>query len=73
MATTIPYDVPISGWVRLNIYNLLGQRITTIADHRATPGSYSAIWDAVDFPTGIYFCRMESDNFTQTKKLFLLK
>ncbi len=72
-ATTISYDVPISGWVRLNIYNLLGQRITTIVDHRATPGSYSVVWDAGDLPSGIYFCKMETNNFNEVKKLLLLK
>ncbi len=72
-STTISYDVPITGWVHLDIYNLLGQKITTIADHQATPGSYSAVWDAKELPSGIYLCRMESKNFNQVKKLLLLK
>ncbi len=72
-STTISYQVPITGNVSISIYNLLGQKITTIADHQATPGSYSTIWNAGDLPSGIYFCKMEAGNFTQTKKLLLLK
>jgi hypothetical protein len=72
-ATRISYSVAITGHVQLAIYDLLGQRVGTIVNSILAPGTHSAIWDSKDLPSGIYFCRMESGKFHQTRKLILLK
>jgi len=71
--TTIRYDLPQSGQVRLTIFNLLGQEVARLADGRQVAGSHTISWDAADLPSGIYLCRMEAEGFTQTRKLMLLK
>jgi len=72
-ATTTAYDVPVQGNVKLNVYNIMGQELATLADGPASPGSYSVTWDARDLPSGIYFVRMEAGEFVQTRKVVLLK
>jgi hypothetical protein len=78
--TNIFYEVPVTGQVRLAIYNLLGQQVAKIMDRTVVPGSYSQVWDARDIASGIYFCRMsvktpegEAGGFQQVRKLVLLK
>ncbi|MBU1706958.1 T9SS type A sorting domain-containing protein [bacterium] len=71
--TTIRYDVKQASNVQLAIYNLLGQKVTTLTDRRHLPGSYSVSWKADDLPSGMYLCRMEVGDFVQTRKLVLLK
>jgi hypothetical protein len=71
--TVIRYDMPMAGSVSLTIYNLLGQRVATLFDGRQLTGSYTVSWNASDFPSGLYFCRMDAAGFAQTRKMVLLK
>ena len=72
--TIISYQIPVNSQVKLSIYNLLGQKLTTLVNKKQTPGKYKVEWDAGDFSTGIYLYRIETDKeFTQTKKLILLR
>ena len=71
--TTILYEIPVDGQVRVEVYDVLGREVATVADHRAQPGSYSVTWDAGELPSGIYFVRMEAGEFRQTRKGVLLK
>ncbi|MBU1937818.1 right-handed parallel beta-helix repeat-containing protein, partial [bacterium] len=71
--TMIRYDVKHTGPVRLTIFNLLGQKVTTLVNTRQLAGSYMISWNASDLPSGMYLCRMETSDFTQTRKLVLLK
>jgi hypothetical protein len=71
--TTIRYDMPQSGQIRLMIFNLLGQEVARLVDGRQVAGSHTVFWDATDFPSGIYLCRMEAAGFTQTRKLVMVK
>jgi len=72
-ATTIVYDVPVRGHVRMNIFDVLGRQVATLVDGVADPGSYSVRWDAEDLPSGIYFVRMEAAGFQKTQKVVVLK
>ncbi len=71
--TTIRYDVKQTGVVRLTVYDLLGREVVTLANARHVAGSYTVTWNAVDLPSGVYFCRMEAPDFVQTRKMVLLK
>jgi hypothetical protein len=73
LTTVIRYDVKQDGSVRLTIYNLLGRKVTTLADRWHIAGSHTISWNAADSPSGIYFCRMEAPGFMQTRKLVLVK
>ncbi len=72
-STTIEYSLPEAGIVKVSIYNVLGQQITTLVNQFKSQGSHKVTFDAKNLPSGIYFYKMESNNFVQTKKLMLLK
>jgi len=71
--TMIRYDVPTTGTVSLTIFNLLGQRVTTLFDGRQLAGTYTVQWDAANLPSGVYLCRMEAQGFVQTRKMVFVK
>ena len=71
--TTIQFDVAERGNVKLDIISMEGKHITSLIDHECEEGSYSADWDASHFSSGIYLVRMETEDFSQTRKLVLLK
>ena len=59
--------------MKVVIYDALGNQLDVIYDGFAEAGSYKVTWDAASYASGIYFYRMESDNFVQVKKMILLK
>ena len=71
--TTISYDLPTDGEVKITIFNLSGQTITLFDKGMQTSGSYELIWDSKENPSGIYFYKLQSGNFSQTKKMILLR
>ena len=71
--TMIRYDVRKTGHVSLRVFDLLGREVATLVQGTIPAGSYTIAWDAADFPSGIYFCRMEAADFVQTRKMLLVK
>lgn len=72
--TTIKYSLSKPLNVLLKIYNIVGQEIKTLVDKRQNSGCHSVIWNAEELPSGIYYYQLiAGDNFTQTKKLILIK
>jgi len=71
--TTIQYEFPFSYDVRLEILNIRGQLIRTLVDEHKAPGRYSIEFDAGGLSSGVYLYRLVSGNFTQTRKMVLLK
>jgi hypothetical protein len=72
-STTIRYTILKSSEVTLTIYNLLGKEITTLLNKTQTPGEYSVIWNGQSHASGIYICRLQAGDFTETRKLVLQK
>jgi eukaryotic-like serine/threonine-protein kinase len=72
-ATTIRYNLPQSCPVILKIYNQIGQEIETFIDGYQSAGTHSVQWNADKLTSGIYFYRLKSNGFNQTRKLILLK
>jgi hypothetical protein len=71
--TQISYALPKAGHVKLEIYNLLGQRVATLVDEYQQTGQKTINWEAKDFASGIYFYKLSTDDFTATKKMVLTK
>ena len=71
--TSISYTLPRDAHVRIAVYNLLGQEIVTLTDENQSAGNHSVLWDAADAPTGVYFYRLETAEFTATRKMLLAK
>ena len=72
-STTFEFSIPKTEFVTLKIYNLLGQEIATLVEKQLTAGSYSYFWDATGFASGVYYSKIEVENYTQTRKLILMK
>jgi hypothetical protein len=71
--TAISYTLPQPSRVRIDIYNILGQNVTTLIDAPQEAGEHQIIWNAGDQPTGMYFYRLTTDTASETKKMLLLK
>ena len=72
-STVIRYTIPETGFVKLKILNILGQEIRTLVNATQTAGEYKITFNAQNLSAGVYFYRLETGTFTQTKKLILLK
>lgn len=76
--TTISFTLPKQGRLRLEVFNITGQKVRTIADGNQPAGTYSVIFDGCDekgnqLASGIYFYRITTENDTETKKMIMLK
>ena len=71
--TTINYQLPISSYLTLKVYNLLGQDIATIFEGVQSAGNYSVTFDASGLTGGIYLYQLKAGNFVENKKFILLK
>ena len=71
--TTISFSLPTTSHITLKIYNILGEEITTLKNDILSSGNYSINWNASNFSTGIYFCKMKVENTSIVTKMFLLK
>lgn len=69
--TLIPYQLAKSGRVRLKIWNLLGQEITTLVDEWQTQNSYQISFRRNFLPSGVYICTLETDDFKGSKRMIL--
>lgn len=73
MSTTIHYDVPRSVPATLNIFNLLGEQVDILIDGEVSAGRHAILWDGSRFPTGIYLIHMKAGEYSETRKMILLK
>ena len=71
--TTIEYTLPRSGEVSLIVYNLLGEQVVRLVNNFQSAATYEISWDASSVASGIYFYRLQSGDFVQTRKMLLLK
>jgi hypothetical protein len=59
--------------VKLVIFDVLGREIATLVNEQLKPGTYETDWDASNYPSGVYFYKLQAGEFTSTKKLMLIK
>jgi photosystem II stability/assembly factor-like uncharacterized protein len=72
-SSSISFTIPNHEHVRIQVFNLLGQLITTLVNQDKEPGTYSVTWDASTRSSGLYFYRMTAGEFVQTRKAILLR
>jgi len=72
-STTIEFGTPENQFVMLVVYNLLGEQISVLVKENLTAGNYKANWNAADLPSGIYFYKLITEKFIETKKMIFLK
>jgi predicted GH43/DUF377 family glycosyl hydrolase len=71
--TVISWRLPVSSHVKLNIYNILGQKISTLVSERQSAGKHNVEWNAQGLPSGLYFYRIEAGEYSAVKKMLLIK
>lgn len=71
--TKIQYDLPQKVEVRLVVYNLLGRRVATLVNETQQAGSYQITFEASNLASGVYIYRIVAGDFTQTRKMMLMK
>ncbi len=77
-STEICFSLPRTSEVRLDVYNIMGQIVTTLVERQMETGEHSIIWNGTDpdgraVASGMYFYRIQADNFMASKKMMLLK
>ncbi|MDH4210506.1 MAG: T9SS type A sorting domain-containing protein [candidate division WOR-3 bacterium] len=72
--TVIQYSIAREGRVRLEVYNTLGQRVTSLVDGTQSPGMYKVAWNfQIDrLPAGVYFYRLKTVDYTKIKKMVVV-
>ena len=71
--TTINYEIPKSGLVTIKVFDELGREVATLVNEEKPVGRYSVNFNGSNLTSGVYYYRLQAGNFTQTKKLILLK
>jgi len=72
-STLIEYGLKKDGKVTVEIYNILGEQVTSLVNGYQAAGKYKIVWNASRFSSGIYFYRIKSGDFNQIKKMVLIK
>lgn len=71
--TSIKYSIPNSENIKLVVYDVLGKEISTLVNEKQFPGNYEVNFDGSNNPSGIYFYKLITESFTDTKKMILIK
>jgi len=71
--TNINFSIPNSSFVTLKVYDVLGKEVANLVNEELSAGTYNFNFDAAKLTSGIYFYRIQTDNFVDTKKMILLK
>ncbi|MFN3393191.1 MAG: PQQ-dependent sugar dehydrogenase [Candidatus Thermochlorobacter sp.] len=71
--TTIQFSIPAVSDVKLEVFNILGQKVSTLVNRRMEAGLHTVNFNATNLTSGVYFYRLQSGSFVQTKKMMLIK
>lgn len=72
-STIISYQLPVNSHVTLSIYDILGKEVATLVDGKENAGSYAVRFNGSYLASGVYFYRLQAENYSQTRKLVLVK
>jgi hypothetical protein len=71
--TNIKWQMLNAGIAKIVVFDILGKEIATIVNGKFNPGAYQVKFDASNYPSGIYFYKLTTDNFSETKKMLMIK
>ncbi len=72
-ATTISFSIPSREFISLKVYDILGNEVATLVNEEKAAGEYKVTFDASNFTSGVYLYRLSAGNYTELKKMILLK
>jgi hypothetical protein len=71
--TNIKFAIPKASFVKLAVYDMLGREVEILVNENVSPGTFEVKWDAAKVSSGIYFYRLTTEEFTDIKKMILVK
>ena len=71
--TKIKFELPKSSFIKLIVYDILGREVTKLVNEKLTTGIYETEWDGNTFASGIYFYKLVANDYSETKKMLLIK
>jgi len=71
--TKIRFALPKSSFTKIIIYDAIGREIETIVNGQLTSGTYETDWNAINYPSGIYYYKLSTESYSETKKMVLIK
>jgi hypothetical protein len=71
--TNIKYQIPNNGFVIMKIYDILGKEVVTLINEKQIAGNYEIKFDGSNLPSGIYFYKLNVNDFSAIKKMLLVK
>jgi hypothetical protein len=72
-ATKIKFNIKETGFVTLKVYDILGKEISSLVNQKMQPGEYETSFDGSSLKSGVYFYKLQTGSFTETKKMLLVK
>jgi len=76
-STIIRFSIPpskgVRGMITLKIFDILGREITILVNEQLKPGTYEVVWDAGNYPGGVYFYKLTTESYSITKKMVFIK
>lgn len=71
--TQISFELQVTSHVMLDVYNITGQKVSTIINEQVEPGYHTVEWDGSSFASGVYFYRIQAGDIIESRKMMLLK
>ena len=71
--SNIKFQIAKLSSVKLIVFDVLGREISTLVNEKLTPGTYQVEWDGSNYPSGMYFYKLITENYTETRKMVLVK
>jgi len=71
--TRIDFSIPLDQFINIKVYDILGSEITTLINDNLSVGKHSIQWDASNYSSGVYFVKLECENYYNMRKMLLLK
>jgi len=71
--TNLEFGISDLGFVSLKVYDMLGKELVTLVNEKLSPGKYKVEFDGSGLPSGVYFYRLTAGEFTETKRMMLVK
>lgn len=72
-STNIKFDIPKSSKVKLSVYNTLGKEVAVLVNEELAAGQYNLAWNGAGQSSGVYYYRLETEGFTEVRKMMLIK
>jgi len=71
--TKIRFEIPQQGFVSMKVYDIIGRQVATLVNENLSPGTYEVTFDGKELSSGLYFYRLTSNGFSETKRMLMIK